>query len=118
LDQYPSYQGLFDDTKRSLFVFDRSFSAIGDNAFDNGEKHHKSQREVGEVFHHIPEFPERSIQMENRCIDEGIIQCESCYDQKRPEEEIDNLQYHIEYLPKSHAINRCASGGCSINSLY
>jgi len=88
LDKYSSDQCRLYDTERWFFIFCWSCSAIGKYTFYNGKKHHKSQREVGKVFHHISKLPEWCVEMKNWSVDEGIVQCKSCNDQERPEEEI------------------------------
>lgn len=64
LDQYSGDQCLFDDAERSFIIFERAYSGIFENALQYGKEDKESQREVSEVFHHIPEFPQRDIQME------------------------------------------------------
>jgi len=102
LDEYSRYQCHLDDAKRRFFVFEGSFSAVRENAFDDGKEHHESQREVGEVLHHIPKFPQRCVEMEYRSVDERVVQCESCHDQKRSKKEVDYFEHHIKDLPKAH----------------
>lgn len=100
LDKYSRNQCFFDDIYRSFFVFWHK------EIFDNCKQHHKSQGKVSKVFHHIPKFPKRGIKMENRRINERIIQSKSSQNQKRPEEEIDEFEDHIHNLPESHSVGR------------
>ncbi len=105
LDEYPCNQGLFDNPQRGFFIFDRSSSWSADNTFYNRKKHHKSQRKVSKIFHHIPKFPERSIEMKEWCIDQSVVHSESRYHQQRSEKDIDKLENNIQKLKRPHNIS-------------
>jgi len=62
LDQYCGDQGLLDDPHS----FARGFPT--DDTLDDGPKHHPDQDEIREILHHIPKFPQGSIQMEERSV--------------------------------------------------
>lgn len=50
--------------------------------------------------------------MEDGCIDERIVQCESRQHEQRPYQQIDDFEDDVEDLPYAHRIEGC--GGCGI----
>jgi hypothetical protein len=111
LYEHSSDQCLFDDGKRRsvLILFTRK------KIFQYRVKHKESEPEVSEVFHHVPEFPERSIHIEKRSIHERIVQGPSCDDKQWPQKYINDFEDKIKNIYQAHLI--CSGGKCSSISL-